>query len=86
MAETITATYRDGAFVPDGPVNVAAGTRVRLTVEADDATMDQRQPATTERPAGASPSEGLGRFLQRADQVQLRSGLRMTRDELHERD
>jgi len=33
MAEIITATFQDGAFVPEQAVDLQEGTRVRLTIE-----------------------------------------------------
>jgi len=33
MAEIITATFQDGAFVPEQAIDLRDGTRVRLTVE-----------------------------------------------------
>ena len=74
MAQIIHATYQNGAFVPDEPVTVAAGTRVTVTVD-EAATQETQQE-----------SHPLDDFFAFSASVGLRSGLRMTRDELHERD
>jgi predicted DNA-binding antitoxin AbrB/MazE fold protein len=33
MAEVITVTFQDGAFIPDQPVHVAAGTRAKVVLD-----------------------------------------------------
>lgn len=73
MAEIINATFQDGAFVPERMPEIPAGTRVRLTVE-EVAPTDTRQP------------EQLSPFAKACEQHPINSGLRMTRDQLHERD
>lgn len=81
MGQIIHATFQNGAFVPDEPVSVAAGTRVTLTVE---------EVPTTAKAALAShrvpTAEDIATFNEFCDRLSVDSGgERMTRDELHER-
>ncbi len=74
MAEIITATFQDGAFVPEQAVSVPAGARVKLTVEpVDESAVDSAEGA----------SVALDELCER---LPIHSGLRLTRDQLHERD
>jgi predicted DNA-binding antitoxin AbrB/MazE fold protein len=73
MSQVITATYTDGIFKPDVPVNLSPGVRVRLVLEplepapelVEDAWEDLEQ-LCVEFPVDSG-------------------GLRLTRDQLHER-
>jgi hypothetical protein len=77
VSEIITATFRDGAFVPEQAPAVAPGARVKLTVE----TLDERVEANT--PAGSA--EALARFDALCEKLSVSRGKRLTRDELHDR-
>lgn len=67
------ATYTDGVLKPDTPLDLPAGTRVQLTIEADDA-VPQPPPMSWEE------------FEQFMDKYPIDSGgERLTRDQLHER-
>lgn len=82
MAEIITATFVDGAFVPEQAINVPAGSRVRLTVEPVDQTPAEAAIAAHRRPT----AEEIAKFNELCDKMSFKSGLRLTRDQLHERD
>jgi len=81
MAEIITATFQDGAFVPEQPIAVPSGTRVRLTVEPVEQTSAQVAMAAHHRPT----AEKISEFNKLCDRLSVRGGKRLTRDELHER-
>lgn len=72
MTEIITATFQNGAFVPEGQTHFPAGSRVRLIVQAleDEQTREQF----------------LEEFDKFCDAVSVDSGEHLTRDELHDRD
>jgi len=82
MSEIITATFLNGAFVPEQAISVPAGTRVRLTVEPVDLTPAEAAIAAHRRPT----SEEVTKFNEMCDRMNFKSGLRLTRDQLHERD
>lgn len=77
MAEIITATFQDGAFVPEKMPALPAGTRVRLTIE---------QVEQTDVDSPSLASAGVTPFVAACEKIGLKSGLRLTRDQLHERD
>lgn len=81
MAEIITATFRDGAFVPEQAISVPAGTRVRLTVQPLDQTPAEAAIAAHRRPT----VEEIAKFNELCDQLSIHGATKMTRDELHER-
>jgi predicted DNA-binding antitoxin AbrB/MazE fold protein len=73
MSQVITATFVDGMLKPAEELGLAAGTTVRLVLELPDSTREQRQAACAE----------LDRLC---DEFPIEShGLRLTRDQLHER-
>ncbi|MFO0968987.1 MAG: antitoxin family protein [Gemmataceae bacterium] len=72
MSQIITATFENGVFKPDDPPALAAGTKVRLVVDVrtDEALMDD-------------PSTELDKLC---EEVPIQTGgVRLTRDQLHER-
>lgn len=72
MSHTITATFDDGVFRPDHPFGLPSGTRVRLVV---DVCEDEEQ--------AQDPSAELDRLC---DEFPIDTGgVRLTRDQLHER-
>ncbi len=81
MAEIITATFQDGAFAPEQPTSIPAGTRVRLTVQPVDQTSAQAAIAAHRRP---TPEE-VAKFNELCDDLSIHGATKMTRDELHER-
>lgn len=77
MPQIIHATYRDGVFIPEQPVAIAADSRVRLTVEAEIAEST---------PSKKSKAAAIAAFNESCDRLSVNSGgKRLTRDELHER-
>lgn len=83
MGQIIHATFQNGAFVPDEPVSVAAGTRVTVTV---DEAATQGATAENQADVATSSEAAFSSFVELSRKVQLKSGIRMTRDELHDRD
>jgi len=81
MTEIITATFQDGAFVPEQEVSIPAGTRVRLTVEPVDETNSQNS-----NDSQASSEQRPTTLEELCERSPIHSGLRLTRDQLHERD
>jgi len=71
MPEYITATFRDGAFVPEVQTNLAAGTRVKLFFEPMEEASD---------PAGNS----FQQFDNFCDEIAVAGGRRLSRQELHD--
>jgi predicted DNA-binding antitoxin AbrB/MazE fold protein len=69
----ISATWTGGTFKPDEAVPLPDQTRVRLTVEPIDEWSPERAKAA------------LKSLLDRLRDHPIRSGLRYTREELHER-
>ena len=72
MSEIITATYRDGAFVPEQALGLAAGTRVRLLVQPLDVLSQ-------------SADGNLALFDALCDEVSVKDAEHLTRQELHDR-
>jgi len=72
MTEIITATFRDGAFVPEVQTNIPPGTRVRLVIEALDSN-------------ASNVDEALRKFDALCDSVSVTGGKRLSRQELHDR-
>jgi predicted DNA-binding antitoxin AbrB/MazE fold protein len=72
MSEIITATYRDGAFVPEQAPGLAAGTRVRLVVQ----TLDVQPQAA---------NGVFAQFDELCDEISVIGGKHLTRQELHDR-
>jgi predicted DNA-binding antitoxin AbrB/MazE fold protein len=73
MQNVITATYQDGLLKPDQPLDLPARARVRLIVEV------------VEDPAPAC-DQAWQEFEDLCDESPLDSGgVRLTRDQLHER-
>jgi predicted DNA-binding antitoxin AbrB/MazE fold protein len=73
MSQMITATYRDGMLKPDVPLNLSPGMRVRLVVEPLEHLPEAVQEAWEE-------------LEQLCAEFPVDSGgIRMTRDQLHER-
>ena len=71
--EVLTATYLDGAFVPDQLTAVPLGTRVRLVVQS--------------MPDEAEVERAIDEFDALCDEVDINApGTHLTRDQLHERD
>ena len=73
MSQVITATYADGMLKPEGQLNLAPGMRVRLIVELLEHSSDVVEDAWKE----------LEQLC--ADFPVDSGGMRLTRDELHER-
>jgi predicted DNA-binding antitoxin AbrB/MazE fold protein len=73
MSQVIHATVENGVLRPDQEIGLSSGTKVRLTVELCGDAPIQSQQACDEldRLCGASPVDS--------------SGVRLTRDQLHER-
>ena len=68
MSQIITATFQDGVLKPEGKLDLAAGARVRLTVEP------------------LSADEAWDELEKLMDKMSVDlGGVRMTRDQLHER-
>ncbi len=73
MNQIITAIFKEGVLNPDVPLALPAPTRVRLTVELLDSSPETVQQAWE-------------KFEQLCEEVSFDSGgIRMTRDQLHER-
>ncbi len=80
MTQFIHATFRDGVFVPEQPVSIAAESRVMLTVEPAADTADKLEEQRRLR------QEAFARFQALCDRLSFNSGgVKLTRDELHER-
>lgn len=72
MKQIMTGTVEDGLLKPDEPLSLESGTRVRLTVEP------MQDPGATQ--------EAWTEFERVCDEIPVDSGgLRLTRDELHDR-
>lgn len=70
---TIPAVFDQGVFRPETPVALAEGTRVTLTVDVEDEELRKRQAAFAE-------------FVRYCQESKIDSGgLKLTRDQLHER-
>lgn len=83
MSETIAVTFQGGAFVPDQPVQVATGTRAKVVL--DEATTEEVRGKAFEGHVKPSP-ETMQKFNELCDRLSFNSaGLKLTRDELHER-
>jgi predicted DNA-binding antitoxin AbrB/MazE fold protein len=72
MTEIVTATFQDGAFVPEVQTHVPNGSRVRLVVQ----TIDDQE----------TREQFLKEFDEFCDAVSVNGGKHLTRDELHDRD
>ena len=73
MQQIVTGTVENGVLRTDEPIRFVPGTRVRLVVEP------MQAPAETVRTAWAE-------FEQLCDEIPVDSGgVRLTRDELHDR-
>ncbi len=81
MNEIITATFVDGAFVPEQMLALPPGTRVQLTIEPADSSNSPSDLPNTNTSQVADTS-----FYQACQDTKLKSGRRLTRDQLHERD
>ncbi|MEA2669273.1 MAG: hypothetical protein QOJ33_2207 [Chloroflexota bacterium] len=75
MSQTITATYENGVLVPSQPLDLAANSKVRLTVE----TLQEGSLCTPQLEALAALED-----LWRRSTIHSQ-GERLTRDQLHER-
>jgi predicted DNA-binding antitoxin AbrB/MazE fold protein len=73
MSQTITATFQNGVLKPDEPLALTPGVRVRVTLHPDDDDLARRRAAFAE----------LERY--RKEHPINSGGLRLTRDQLHER-
>jgi predicted DNA-binding antitoxin AbrB/MazE fold protein len=73
MNQTITAVFENGVFTPETSLDLAAGCRVRLTIE----------PLDTVSSALPDAWEELERLCE--DSPIDSGGERLTRDQLHER-
>lgn len=71
MTEIITATFQDGAFVPEGQTHFPAGSRVRLVVQSLDPQQEIEQ--------------ALQEFDSLCDEINITSGDHLTREQLHDR-
>jgi predicted DNA-binding antitoxin AbrB/MazE fold protein len=70
MSEILTAVFQNGAFVPEQATRFAPGARVRMVVES----------------LGEKPALTIDEFDALADELSINSGgLRLTRDQLHDR-
>lgn len=72
MTEIITATYQDGAFVPEGQTHFPAGSRVRLVVQSLDTKL--------------ATEKALEEFDAFCDSISIEGGEHLTRQQLHDRD
>lgn len=73
MTTTIPAVFDHGVFRPETPVALPEGTRVTLQVDVEDQEQRKRR-------------EALAEFVQFCRESKVNSGgLKLTRDELHER-
>ena len=73
MTTTIPAIFDQGVFRPEAPVSLAEGTHVTLTVDIADEEQQKRRAA-------------LAEFVRHCQESKIDSGgLKLTRDELHER-
>lgn len=83
MQEIITATFIDGAFVPEQAITVPSGTRVKLTVESVDPTPAEIAFANHPQPTG----EQIAKFNELCDRIgsKVKGFKKLTRDQLHER-
>ena len=80
MTTDVVATFEDGVFKPESPVDCLDHSRVRLRIEPLDF---RAEPVATREQRDAA----LKRFLAWTDEVQFGSGgERLTRDQLYERD
>ncbi len=80
MTTDVLATFEDGVFKPETPVDCPDHSRVRLTIEPLD--RQARWDATREERDAA-----LKRYLAWTNEVKFSSGgERFTRDQLYERD
>jgi predicted DNA-binding antitoxin AbrB/MazE fold protein len=74
MNQAVTAIFEDGIIKPDQPLHFPEGARVRVIVEEL-------------KTVAPSDDKAWEEFDQLSDQLTLDSGgVRMTRDQLHERD
>jgi len=85
MAEIISATFVDGAFVPEQPIFFPPGTRVELVVKSVETASTSAAEAL--RHHTLPTEEELASFNAFCDEIgqKVRGFKRMTRDELHER-
>lgn len=72
MSQVHTATYSDGMLKLDVKLNLASGARVHITVQPLESSSDERLVALEE-------------LEQLCAQLPVDSGIRLTRDQLHER-
>lgn len=87
MSEVISVTFQGGAFVPDQPVHVATGTRAKVVL--DEATTPVSSVASSsniDRSRVIPAEDAIAQLEELCQRVPIHSGLRLTRDELHERD
>jgi predicted DNA-binding antitoxin AbrB/MazE fold protein len=74
MSQIITATFDNGVLVPDEPLSLPAQARVRLTVES------------VEESSHSGDSESWQSLEALWDEAPIDThGVRLTRDQLHER-
>jgi len=85
MAEIITATFQDGAFVPEQAVAFPPGTRVELVVKSVETASTSAAEAL--RQHTPPTEEQLASFNAICDEIgqKVRGFKHRTRDELHER-
>lgn len=78
MTTTLIATYTNGVFKPETPVDLPENAKVELTLKASD-------QATTTKPKPGSP-EAVRAFLRMCRESPLHSGVGwLGRDELYDR-
>ena len=81
----INATFRDGVFVPEHPPAITPGAKVTLQVEASEGEASGNGSANQVSSENASAGP-VAEFLEYSQQHPIYSGLKLTRDELHDRD